>query len=98
MSSSILANGGMTWDATLIVPQAMEWGISIDYSATSMNYGMLLQGFISTFMVLGATLSNNYDTLTAFRSLQGLFGTVPQAIGLPIIHNMYDPEVLTRLL
>lgn len=34
----------MTWGATLIVPQAMEWGISVDYSATSMNYGMLLQG------------------------------------------------------
>lgn len=37
-------HSGMTWGATLIVPQAMEWGISADYSATSMNYGMLLQG------------------------------------------------------
>ncbi|KAL2871901.1 putative MFS transporter [Aspergillus lucknowensis] len=115
MSSSILADGGMTWGATLIVDQALEWGISVDKSATSMNYGMLLQGiggliaiplieaygrlpvwlwpqFITTFMVLGATLSNNYDTFTAFRSLQGLFGTVPQVVGLPIIHDMYDPK------
>lgn len=34
----------MTWGSTLIVPQAMEWGISVNHSATSMNYGMLLQG------------------------------------------------------
>jgi hypothetical protein len=34
----------MTWGATLIVPQALEWGVSVDHSATSMNYGMLLQG------------------------------------------------------
>lgn len=43
-------------------------------------------------MVLGATLSNNWGTFTAFRSLQGLFGTVPQVIGLPIIHDMYAPN------
>ncbi|PKX92340.1 putative MFS transporter [Aspergillus novofumigatus IBT 16806] len=115
MSSSILADGGMTWGATLIVPQALEWGVSVDHSATSMNYGMLLQGvgglmaiplieaygrlpvwlwpqFVTTFMVLGATLSNNYSTFTAFRSLQGLFGTIPQVVGLPIIHDMYEPK------
>ncbi|KAL3471135.1 major facilitator superfamily domain-containing protein [Aspergillus californicus] len=115
MSSSVLADGGMTWGATLIVDQALEWGISVDKSATSMNYGMLLQGvgglmaiplieaygrlpvwlwpqLITTFMVLGATLSNDYNTFTAFRSLQGLFGTVPQVVGLPIIHDMYDPK------
>jgi hypothetical protein len=34
----------MTWGATLIVPQALEWGVSVDHSATSMNYGILLQG------------------------------------------------------
>ncbi|KAL4866614.1 hypothetical protein BDV12DRAFT_210348 [Aspergillus spectabilis] len=115
MSSSILADGGMTWGATLIVDQAIEWGITVDKSATSMNYGLLLQGvggllaiplieaygrlpvwlwpqFITTFMVLGATLSTDYSTFTAFRSLQGLFGTVPQVVGLPIIHDMYEPK------
>lgn len=35
----------MTWGATLIVPQSFDWHISIDKSATSMNYGILLQGF-----------------------------------------------------
>jgi hypothetical protein len=34
----------MTWGATLIVPQALEWEVSVDHSATSMNYGILLQG------------------------------------------------------
>ncbi|GIC90468.1 putative MFS transporter [Aspergillus udagawae] len=115
MSSSILADGGMTWGATLIVPQALEWGVSVDHSATSMNYGILLQGvggliaiplieaygrlpvwlwpqFITTFMVLGATLSNNYSTFTAFRSLQGFFGTIPQVVGLPIIHDIYEQK------
>jgi MFS family permease len=105
----------MTWGSTLIVDQAMEWHITVDKSATSMNYGILLQGIggliaiplieaygrlplwlwpqvITTFMVLGATLSKNYDTFTTFRSLQGVFGTVPQVVGLPIIHDMYDPK------
>lgn len=44
---------------------------------------------ITMFMVLGATLSKDWSTFTTFRSLQGLFGTVPQVIGLPIIHDMY---------
>ncbi|GFF52093.1 hypothetical protein IFM46972_09453 [Aspergillus udagawae] len=115
MSSSILADGGMTWGATLIVPQALEWEVSVDHSATSMNYGILLQGvggliaiplieaygrlpvwlwpqFITTFMVLGATLSNNYSTFIAFRSLQGFFGTIPQVVGLPIIHDIYEQK------
>ena len=35
---------GMTWGATLIVAQAMEWHISVNHSATSINYGLLLQG------------------------------------------------------
>lgn len=34
----------MTWGATLIVPQAMEWQIAVPKSATSLNYGILLQG------------------------------------------------------
>lgn len=53
---------------------------------------------ITMFMVLGATLSNDYSTFTAFRSLQGLFGTVPQVIGLPIIHDMYSPEQWPRMI
>lgn len=35
---------GMTWGATLIVPQALEWRIPITHSAHSLNYGILLQG------------------------------------------------------
>ncbi|CAI7593225.1 hypothetical protein N7533_011483 [Penicillium manginii] len=121
MSSSLLADGAMVWGGTLITPQALEWGISINKSATSMNWGILLQGFggifavplveaygrfpvwiwpqvITMFMVLGATLSTDYNTFTAFRSLQGLFGTVPQVIGLPIIHDMYSPEEWPRMI
>jgi hypothetical protein len=41
----------MTWGATLIVTQAQDWGVSIDYSSTSMNYGILLQGFGGIFAV-----------------------------------------------
>ncbi|KAF7590646.1 hypothetical protein BBP40_002598 [Aspergillus hancockii] len=48
--------------------------------------------FIAPFMVLGATLSNDYGTFNASQSLQGLFGTVPLVVGLPIIHDMYRPE------
>ncbi|RAL07121.1 putative MFS transporter [Aspergillus homomorphus CBS 101889] len=121
MSSSILADGGMTWGATLIVPQALDWDITVNQSATTMNYGMLLQGvgglmaiplieaygrlpvwlwpqFITTFMVVGATLSNSFGVFTAFRSLQGLFGTVPQVVGLPIIHDMYSPEEWSQMI
>ncbi|KAH6664072.1 putative MFS transporter [Halenospora varia] len=115
MSSSILCDGGMTWGATLFVAQTFEWHISIPTSSTSMNYGILLQGFGGVFAVpfiehfgrypvwfwtqvlalacvIGATLAPSFASFVAFRSLQGLFGTVPQVIGLPIIHDMYDPE------
>jgi hypothetical protein len=44
-------NSGMTWGASLIVPQAFEWGIPITKSATSLNYGILLQGFGGIFAV-----------------------------------------------
>ncbi|KAJ5160675.1 uncharacterized protein N7482_007679 [Penicillium canariense] len=120
MGSSLLADGAMVWGGTLVTPQAMEWGVSVAHSATSMNYGILLQGFggmfavplieaygrypvwiwpqvITMFMVLGATLSHDWSTFTVFRSLQGLFGTVPQVIGLPIIHDMYSPEEWPRM-
>ncbi|EPS31921.1 hypothetical protein PDE_06880 [Penicillium oxalicum 114-2] len=115
MGSSLLADGAMVWGSTLITPQAIEWSVSITHSATSMNYGILLQGFggilavplieaygrfpvwiwpqvITMFMVLGATLSKDWTTFTIFRTLQGLFGTVPQVIGLPIIHDIYSPH------
>ncbi|KAJ5761842.1 uncharacterized protein N7511_005224 [Penicillium nucicola] len=121
MTSSLLADGAMVWGSTLITEQAMDWDISITHSATSMNYGILLQGFggifavplieaygrlpiwlwpqvITMFMVLGATLSNDWSTFTTFRSLQGLFGTVPQVIGLPIIHDMYTSAEWPRMI
>jgi hypothetical protein len=41
----------MVWGSTLITEQAMDWGISITHSATSMNYGILLQGFGGIFAV-----------------------------------------------
>ncbi len=44
VEADILASG-MTWGATLVVPQAFEWNTSINHSATSLNYGILLQGF-----------------------------------------------------
>jgi hypothetical protein len=45
MTSSILCDGGMTWGASLFVAQAMEWKISLTKSSTSVNWGILLQGF-----------------------------------------------------
>lgn len=50
------------------------------------------------FMVLGATLSTSYPVFTTFRSLQGFFGTVPQVVGLSIIHDMYDPKDWPRMI
>jgi hypothetical protein len=41
----------MTWGATLVVTQAMDWNISVAHSATSLNYGILLQGFGGIFAV-----------------------------------------------
>ncbi|KIW21288.1 hypothetical protein PV08_01868 [Exophiala spinifera] len=120
MSSSILADGGMTYGATLVAPQAFEWHTSISHSATSLNYGILLQGFggiiavpfidaygrqvfcglsiapFTLFVVLGCVYAESWSVFTALRSLQGLFGTVPQVIGLPIIHDMYAPHEWPR--
>lgn len=42
---------GMTWGATLVAPQAVEWHTSIAHSATSLNYGILLQGIGGIFAV-----------------------------------------------
>ncbi|KAJ5622782.1 hypothetical protein N7490_011387 [Penicillium lividum] len=121
MSSSILADGAMVWGSTLITQQAIDWDVTVNHSATSMNYGILLQGFggiiavplieaygrfpiwiwpqvITMLMVLGATLSTNYATFTTFRSLQGLFGTIPQVIGLPLIHDIYHPHEWPRMI
>jgi hypothetical protein len=41
----------MTWGATLVAAQAGEWKTSIAHSATSLNYGILLQGFGGIFAV-----------------------------------------------
>lgn len=43
-------------------------------------------------MVIGCCFAQSFETFTALRALQGLFGTVPQVIGLPIIYDMYTPE------
>lgn len=47
---------------------------------------------ITTGMIVGCSLAPTFDSFTAFRALQGLFGTVPQIIGLPIIHDIYAPR------
>lgn len=41
----------MVWGSTLVTPQAIDWDITVDHSATSMNYGILLQGFGGIFAV-----------------------------------------------
>jgi hypothetical protein len=41
----------MVWGGTLVTEQAMDWDITITHSATSMNYGILLQGFGGVFAV-----------------------------------------------
>jgi MFS family permease len=42
--------------------------------------------------VIGCCFAQSFETFTALRALQGLFGTVPQVIGLPIIYDMYPPQ------
>lgn len=51
MSSSILCDGGMTWGASLFVANAKQWHIPMSLSTTSVNYGILLQGFGGVFAV-----------------------------------------------
>jgi MFS family permease len=43
-------------------------------------------------VVIGCCFAKTFDAFTALRALQGLFGTIPQVIGLPIIYDMYVPE------
>lgn len=115
MSSSLLCDGAMVWGATLFFAQTLTWHITMAKSTTSVNYGILLQGFggilavpliehygrypvwfwsqfITLGMVIGASLAPSFESFVAFRSLQGLFGTVPQVVGLSVIHDMYSPE------
>lgn len=45
LTSSILCDGGMIWGSSLFVAQALEWKITLAKSSTSVNWGILLQGF-----------------------------------------------------
>lgn len=47
---------------------------------------------ITMGVIVGCCFAPSWGTFTALRALQGLFGTVPQVIGLPIIHDMYHPK------
>lgn len=44
-------SSSMTYGAPLAVEQSFEWNITITYSVTSMNYGILLQGFGGIFAI-----------------------------------------------
>ncbi|KAK3049184.1 hypothetical protein LTR09_009603 [Extremus antarcticus] len=46
--------------------------------------------FICAFMVLGAALSPNYATFTAFRCLQGFFNTAQQVVGLGFVFCFHE--------
>jgi MFS family permease len=48
-------------------------------------------------MVIGATLAPSFNSFVGFRTLQGLFGTIPQVVGLSIIHDMYKPDGMTSI-
>lgn len=53
---------------------------------------------IAMGMVIGCVLSPSFGIFTTFRTLQGLFGTVPQVIGLPIIYDMYHHRDWPRMI
>jgi MFS family permease len=44
---------------------------------------------LALIMIIAATFSPSYASFTAFRALQGFFGTAPQVIGLTMIHDMF---------
>lgn len=50
------------------------------------------------FFVLGCCFAETWSVFTALRALQGLFGTIPQVIGLPIIHDVYAPADWPRMI
>lgn len=52
--------------------------------------------FLTAFMVLGAALSPSYGCFTAFRTLQGVFNTSPQVVGLSVVHDMFFFHQRTR--
>ncbi len=52
----------------------------------------LIPQIVTLFVVLGCVYAESWSVFTALRALQGLFGTVPQVIGLPIIHDVYAPK------
>lgn len=43
-------------------------------------------------LVVGCCFAPSFESFTALRALQGLFGTLPQIIGLPVIHDIYVPR------
>jgi hypothetical protein len=49
--SPLTFSSAMVWGSTLITQQAIDWNITVNHSATSMNWGILLQGFGGIFAV-----------------------------------------------
>lgn len=101
--ASLFVAQSMEWEITLAKSStSINWGLLLNGLG-----GVIAVPFIESFgrypiwvwpqvitlaLVIGATLSPNFATFTAFRSLQGAFGTIPQVVGLPMIHDMYFPE------
>jgi hypothetical protein len=62
----------MVWGATLIVEQALDWGISVDKAATTMNYGLLLQGIGGLMAIPLIEAYGRYKSFQPCRSLSVL--------------------------
>ncbi|KAI9038119.1 putative MFS transporter [Aspergillus affinis] len=53
-------HSGTTWGATLIVPQAMEWGVSVDYSAKGAMAIPLIEAFWTSSCLVVAAAHNDF--------------------------------------
>ena len=91
----------------LAVPLAQRYGRYITTIPRCLNSYMLTQifsslpilfwsQFLSCIVCIGAALSPSYVGFTACRTLQGLFNTAPQIVGLSVINDIFFFHERTR--
>ncbi|KAG9241113.1 putative MFS transporter [Calycina marina] len=105
--ASLFVAQALEWNETVAKSsQSMNWGLLLQGFGGILTVPLIQycgrypiwfwSQLFTLASVIGATLSSTPETFVAFRSLQGLFGTIPQVIGLPIIHDMFSPEEWPR--
>jgi hypothetical protein len=81
------------WGAALVTSQAVEWQITTSLSATSLNYGILLQGFGGIFAVPLIEAYGRQVTNTQISKFTDIYQTASLVLE-PVLDSRYGNWLL----